>query len=81
MDATFTLLIAILGVGETGMKFFKGAANGAFSGVLISLVLSLVVAIAVMFVFTNDEWNWPTFLSVMILMPFIIGIWVVRSVL
>ena len=59
------------------MEFFKGAAFGAFSGVLVSLVLSLVVAIAVMFIFTNDGWNLPAFRNVMILMPLIIGVWVV----
>ena len=58
------------------MKFFKGAAIGAFSGVLVSLVLSLVVAIAVMFIFTNDGWNLSTFRNVMILMPLIMGVWV-----
>ena len=59
------------------MKFFKGAAIGAFSGVLVSFVLSLVVAVAVMFIFTNDGWSLSTFRNVMILMPLIIGVWVV----
>lgn len=50
---------------------------GLSSGLLVSFLLALAVVVAAMFAFTGDGWNWPTFRNGMILMPIIIGVWVV----
>lgn len=59
------------------MEHLKGAIVGMISGLLVPPVLALVVLMVGMFLFTGDGWRWTTFCNDMILMPLIIGVWVV----
>ena len=58
------------------MEFLKGALVGGLWGCLVSLVLAFLIVVATISVFGGGG-GWVSFRNGMILMPIIIGVWVV----
>ena len=58
------------------MEFLKGAVVGGLWGCLVTFLLALLLVLATIFLF-GGGWDWVSFRNGMILMPIIIGIWVV----
>ena len=58
------------------MEFLKGALVAGMWGCLISLILALLIVVATLSLFIPG-WGGAAFVRGMIVMPFIIGVWVV----
>ena len=58
------------------MELLKGALVGGLWGCLVSLVLALLIVVATISVFGGGG-GWVSFRNGMILMPIIIGVWIV----
>ena len=58
------------------MEFLKGALVAGMWGCLISTILALLYVVATLSLI-NPGWDGGAFVRGMILMPFVIGVWVV----
>ena len=59
------------------IELVKGAVIGVLSGSLVTFLMALILAVSGIYLFVGWEGAWPTFRNCMVLMPIIIGVWVV----
>ena len=59
------------------MELLKGAVLGCLAGCLVSLVAALVLAVSFIHLFVGWEGAWPAFRNLMVLLPIIIGLYLV----
>ena len=59
------------------MVLLKGAVIGWLSGWLVTFLMALILAVSFVYLFVGGDGVWPTFRNLMILLPVIIGVWVV----
>ena len=59
------------------MDLLEGAVIGVLSGSLVTFLMALILAVSFISLFVGWEGAWPTFRNLIVLMPIIIGVWVV----